>query len=159
MHNTILILAAAGAAQGSFLDLAGFWTCAGRAEASPAQPAHVILATLQIDDGPWLRLRYTEQKTRENPAPQAAQERWGQLGSTLTRFLFDNSGGSGRAESPGWRDDALVWSGEYRLGPEKLAFRETFTRRDGALLESFELSQSGAWKVVASARCARAARK
>lgn len=159
MHKTIVLLAAAGAAQAGLAELSGSWTCAGRAEASPAQSAHAIRATLEIAAGPWLRLRYTEQKTRENPAPQAALERWGELGGILTRFLFDNAGGSGRAESPGWQDGALVWSGEYRLGAEKLPFRETFTRKDGALLESFELNQSGAWKVVASARCARVAKK
>jgi hypothetical protein len=157
MHKYILLLAAAGAAQGDWAGFAGTWSCIGSAEASPQAAAHPTRATLTFAPGPWLRVRYSERKTRENPLPQAGLERWGKEGSGWVRYLFDNAGGSGRAESPGWQGDALVWTGEYQLRGEKLAFREIFTLEDGALLDTLELNQAGEWKVMASAACARTA--
>ena len=155
MHKYILLLAAA-AAPGGLAEFAGTWSCAGRAQASPLLPAHPTRATMEIVPGSWTRVRFAERKTRENPLPQAALERWGMSSGSYVRWLFDNFGGSGRAESPGWQGGAFVWTGDYELRGEKLAFRETFARKGEALEETLELNRAGEWKVMASATCTRA---
>jgi hypothetical protein len=156
MHKYILLLAAAQVAQGGLAEFAGTWQCSGKAEASALGPEHPVRATLSVTPGdPWSKVRYAERRTRANPRPQATLERWGFLDGDYLRYSFDGEGGIGRAQSPGWQDGAFVWTGEYHLRGEKLLFRETFTRKGKALLDTLELNQAGVWKMTASATCTR----
>ncbi len=145
MHKYMLLLA----------QLFGTWVCTGRQEASVLGPAHPTRATLSIAPaGQWLQVRFAEERSEDAPVPEIAEERWGWDGRYV-RFLFDNFGGFGRAESDGLAGGALVWTGEYRLGPDTLSFRETFAVAGRTLTDSFELRQNGQWKQVASADCKR----
>jgi len=148
MHKYIALLA----------QLAGIWTCTGAQEASILGPAHPTRATFSIAAGEsWLKVHFAESKTRDVPVPEVDDERWGydEAAGRYVRFLFDNFGGFGRAESAGLQEGKLVWTGEYQLEGEKLAFRETFTLRERTLADVFELNQGGQWKQVASATCKR----
>ena len=113
MHNYIALLA----------HLAGTWVCTGTQGASLLGPAHPTRATLSVVAGPsWLKVRFAEARSEEVPVPEVAEERWGydEAAGKYVRFLFDNFGGFGRAESAGLEDGKLVWTGEYQLSGAKV---------------------------------------
>lgn len=146
MHKSLAVLA----------QLVGAWTCTGTQQESILGPAHPTRATWTIvSRGAWLDVRFAEQRSADVPVPEAADERWGTDGGRYVRFLFDNFGGFGTAQSDGLEGGKLVWTGEYRLGGEKLAFRETFAVAGKSFSDLFELNDNGQWKPVLTATCKR----
>ena len=148
MHKYLAVLA----------QLVGAWTCTGTQQESILGPAHATRATLSVvSRGAWLEVHFAEQRSADVPVPEIAEERWGfdESAHKYLRFLFDSFGGFGTAVSDGLADGKLIWTGEYRLGGEKLAFRETFAVAGKALSDVFELGDNGQWKPVLTATCKR----
>ena len=148
MHKYLALLA----------QLVGTWICTGTQQESILGPAHRTRATLSMTSrASWIEVRFSEDRSEDVPVPELAEERWGwdEAGHRYVRFLFDNFGGYGTADSDGLEWGKLVWTGEYRLGGEKLQFRETFDVQGKSMKDTFELGEGGGWKPVLTASCKR----
>lgn len=128
----------------------GSWKCTGKALDSPMGKGHPMEATCttKVDlGGYWYVARFDETKTKDSPMPYAM---WSAVGfdpskKLLTRADFDSFGGVTHVTSKGWEGDKLVWEGKI-TGFETMGFRETVTKKAGALSSVLEFSgKDGKW--------------
>ncbi len=160
------ILAAATAyAQPKLQDLQSFvgtFNCSGMAFASEMGPEHPTQGTVTskwVLDKKWLEVRYSETKTSKSPHPFSVVAHWGYDDQTkkLVAGSFDNSGGYGTEDSPGWNGDELVFTGPGHMGGMTMQGRDTFTRKGKNQLNhmgEFQ-DQSGNWKKTDEETCKR----
>lgn len=139
----------------------GTWRCSGSQHDSIFGPPHAIETTLNGRtgfNGFWTSVRYTEKKTKANPTPTNGIYHYG-FDPGAKQFVanwMDNQGGYGRQTTKGWEGDRLVLLGDYVSGGQRLAARDTFTKRGAkSLTHLFELQVSGNWVAVQDGTCRR----
>jgi hypothetical protein len=137
----------------------GTWHCEGMDFASPLGPEHrmveTVTAKMDLDDF-WVMQRVTEKKTKENQNPLDGIYAWtydpGQKKFVAT--WNDNTGGWAMQASKGWEGDKLVFLGEYASGGQKMAARDTYTKKsEQEHVHSFEIKAKDGWKKVDEETC------
>jgi hypothetical protein len=120
----------------------GNWTCKGHQNAGPMGPAmntHETIAFKMELGGFWLQYKGTG-----HVGPMKGKEMFDGFsswdGTTHQRFDF-MPGGMAHYTTKGWEGDALNFDGELMLGGQKIAAKETITRKgDGTFMTSLLLA-------------------
>jgi hypothetical protein len=139
--------------------LEGNWRCDGKVPAGPMGPEHTYKATFKVKkdlDGYWYVAEYEQRKSKDNPAPIRAHAYFGYDGGTKKYVLnaFDNLGGLMAETSPGWDGERLVATGDGTAMGQKVAFRETFTKKSERELTWLgEMKMGKDWMVVGNDTC------
>jgi hypothetical protein len=130
---------------------AGTWQCTGTAFASPMGPEHPTTATVHgtwVLGGAWMEIQYTEAKSPKNPHPVDVRLFMGYDAQpkALVSGTVDNMGGYSTAQSPGWQNDKLIFSGPSHGGGGTMTGRDTFTRvGKSEMLHDGEIEMKGKW--------------
>ena len=145
---------------------AGSWTCTGKGFASPFGPEHATEATVKIGSvlgGYWYMFHYDETATAGNPMPYHAAGFWGyDTGEKVfVENCQDSFGGYCHQTSKGWAGDTFTFEGPGSAGGQKVAFRDTFTKKGPA--EQVHMGEmqgpDGKWMKLDEETCKRAAKK
>ena len=141
--------------------LEGNWRCDGKVPAGPMGPEHAYKATFKVKkdlDGFWYVAEYEQRKTKENPLPIRARVTFGYDGGAKKYVLnaFDNVGGMMTETSSGWEGERLIAAGDGTALGQRVAFRETFTKKgERELAWLGEMKMGKDWMVVGSDTCKR----
>jgi hypothetical protein len=135
-------------------------SCSGQQNDSPFGPAHplqtVSIGTLMLD-GFRLTMDWSQQRTKENPNPLHGIFDVGYDPAAKRYFSYwgDAFGGWGPATSPGWRGDALVFTGELNVNGQKLGARDTFVKKSNHEFTYKGESQGadGSWLILEEETC------
>lgn len=124
----------------SFKPMEGKWKCDGKAPDSPFGKAHATKADMvwKSDlNGYWYVMRYEEKKTKENATPyiMASSVGFDPSKKQLVRTDIDGIGMVTHLSSKGWEGDKMTWSGDV-MGPQKMTFKETITKKSAKELAS-----------------------
>lgn len=145
--------AGGAAGLGSLRYFVGTWRCAGQfADGRPIRSRERFALAL---DGHWLRMRHQD----DAPDRYAASAWWG-IDRPARRFavtIFDNSGGTRRYTSSGWKGAKLILENTARAGHvDRFAYR----RRDEAhyVVSYAHRDGTGAWRPGDELTCTREAR-
>jgi len=139
--------------------LEGNWRCDGKVPAGPMGPEHGYKATFKVKkdlDGFWYVAEYEQKKSKDNPQPIRAHVTFGYDGGAKKYVLnaFDNVGGMMTETSAGWEGDRLIATGDGTAMGQRVAFRETFTKKgDRELAWLGEMKMGKDWMVVGSDTC------
>ncbi|MCC7072217.1 MAG: hypothetical protein IT383_12890 [Deltaproteobacteria bacterium] len=139
--------------------LEGNWRCVGKEHASAMGPERAFKATIvsKIElGGFWLTFRLAEETSSARPAAYNNLAIMGSDGKDgLRRSGVDSMGASLQGTSKGWSGDKLVWDGELAIGPQKVVFRETLTRKGATELSSLVEVQvaPGKWATASEVAC------
>jgi hypothetical protein len=137
----------------------GNWRCEGKQPAGPFGPEQVYKSSLKAKrdiDNFWIAIEYDQKKSKVHPMPIKAR---GFLGydPVVKKYVTigaDNTGGWMSESSPGWEADKLVFTGDGSMGGQKVAFRETYTKKsDKELLWSGEMKMGKDWIAVGTDSC------
>ena len=112
----------------------GSWKCTGKVNDSPFGKGHPYVGTVSQKaelGGHWYVARLDEKKTKESPMPFAMimTVGWDAEAKGLKRSDIDSFGGVGTSTSKGWEGDKIVWEGSGTMGPEKIQFKDTATKK------------------------------
>jgi hypothetical protein len=138
---------------------AGTWQCTGTAFASPMGPEHHTTATVHgtwILGGAWMQIQYTEAKTAKNPHPVDVRLFLGydEQPKAFVSGTVDNMGGYATAQSPGWQNDKMIFSGPSHGGGATMTTRDTFTRvGKNEMRHEGEMEMNGKWMKINQEIC------
>jgi len=139
----------------------GTWQCTGIAFASPMGPEHATKATVNgawILNGSWVEVRYTETKTAKNPHPYAVRllMSYDEEPKAFVSGAVDNMTGYSTAQSPGWMDDKMTFSGVQHGGGATMNVHDIFTRvGKNEVRHETEMEMNGKWVKLDQESCKR----
>ena len=139
----------------------GTWQCTGIAFASPMGPEHATKATVNgawILNGSWVEVRYTETKTAKNPHPYAVRllMSYDEQPKAFVSGAVDNMTGYSTAQSPGWMDDKMTFSGVQHGGGATMNVHDIFTRvGKNEVRHETEMEMDGKWVKLDQESCKR----
>ena len=139
----------------------GSWRCDGKVPAGPMGPEHAYKSTFKVKkdlDGFWYVADYEQKKSKENPVPIRARAYFGYDGGAKRYVLgvHDNAGGLMSATSPGWDGERMIAAGDGTAMGQKVAFRDTFTKKgERELVWLGEMKMGKDWMVVGNDTCKR----
>ena len=139
----------------------GTWQCTGVAFASPMGPEHATKATVNgawILNGSWVEVRYTETKTAKNPHPYAVRllMSYDEQPKAFVSGAVDNMTGYSTAQSPGWMDDKMTFSGAQHGGGATMNVHDIFTRvGKNEVRHESEMEMKGKWVKLDQETCKR----
>jgi len=137
----------------------GTWQCTGMTFASPWGPEHATKATVHgtwILGGAWVQISYTEAKTAKNPHPYdvRALMSYDEEPKAFVSGSVDNMGSYSTAQSPGWENDKLVFTGPMHGGGMTMKSRDIFTRvGKNEMRHESEMEDKGTWKKMDQETC------
>ena len=130
----------------------GAWRCTETLVAAPQTKIESRLQIAPAFDGAWMEMRY-----EDNSAPPVrGVEYWGWDGKRLVEVGLNSQGARESGVSDGWKDGALVWTGELVMPGDHLTrLRAAFSFDGDRLRNHIELSDGKSWKPFADAVCTR----
>jgi len=139
--------------------LLGTWRCQGQAPASALGAERKYLALAQVSpvlDGAWYQIDYEQRGGRENPTPQKVLMHWGYDSGTkqFVRSAHSNYGTWDSAESSGWTNDTLIWTGETGGLGGKFNFKNTVVKKsDKEVTLTSEIKVGNQWLTASVDNC------
>jgi len=137
----------------------GTFQCTGTAFASEYGPEHPTTATVTGSwalGGAWVQIHYVEKKTAKNPHPYEVIALWGYDAKMFVAGSFDNMGGYGSSQSPGWQGDKLIFTGPMHGGGMSSNARDTFTKvGTNEIDHEGAMEVKGKWVKLDSEKCKR----
>jgi len=130
----------------------GLWRCSGTAFTTPLSKEHKTRAWIHVTSelsGFWVDSEFSEDRTSENPHPNAGKVHWGfdETTQKFTGSAVDNNGGLNTPlESDGMQGDTIVWRGTAHTAAGAFATRDTFTRKSSTeIAHTGEAFLNGVW--------------
>jgi hypothetical protein len=138
----------------------GSWTCRGQVPASPMGPGGAIEGTVvsASDLGGFWQSGTVKSTGAGMPGTMEGMFHMTYDPAVKQYVLLwvDNMGGWSQATSPGWQDDALVFTGTSSMGGHKVNVRDTFRKAaDGSLQHDWEAEMDGKWTSMGSETCTK----
>lgn len=122
-------------------------------------PEHATRAWIHVIStlgGFWIDSDYSEDRTSQNPHPNAGKVHWGfdEGAQKFTGYAIDNNGGINSLESDGFQGDTIVWRGTARTAAGTFATRDTFARKSSTgILHTGEAFLNGVWVKLDEETC------
>jgi hypothetical protein len=142
----------------------GTWTCHGNVPEGPLGPARKTNTHVNAHKdlgGMWYSGRVEESASKANPHAFAGMFHMGYdtAAKSFVMVWVDNVGGWANQTASGWDGDRLVFSGPGSMMGQKIAARDTFTKKGADLAHLGELQMNDKWVVVQDETCKHAAAK
>jgi hypothetical protein len=138
----------------------GNWTCKG--EMSPGPGAPMVKSTSSVKSATALGGFWQAGTVRGTMPGMPAFE--GKFHMTYdpgakqyVMVWVDNMGSRATSMAPGWEGDAIAFTGEGVMGGQKIMGRDTFTKKEGALVHKTEMELEGKWTNMGEETCKKAA--
>ena len=135
-------------------EFAGSWACKGVFPSNGQRIESRITFASDLE-GAWLSVRHDDLP----PNRFHAYEWWGydSAAKEYTAFLFDNFGGARAFTSPGWNENALIWTVKPANPASVPAQRFVFAReRPGEqFVVNYEVKRGADWKIGDTLTCTR----
>ena len=136
----------------------GTWACEGQVPASPMGPGGAMTSTVvsRQDLGGFWRSGTVKSTGAGMPGTMEGMFHmtYDPGAKEYVLLWVDNMGGWSQASSPGWNGDTLVFTGEGKMGGDKMVVRDTFVKAaNGSLRHDWEMQIEGKWTPMGSESC------
>jgi len=139
----------------------GSWSCSGDGAMEPGGPMMKMNSSVksQSDLGGFWQSGTVKGTTPGMPPFEGMfHMTWDAAARQYVMLWVDNMGAWSQTRASGWTGDKMVFSGEGQMGDQKMAMRDTFTRKaDGNLGHTGEMQVKGQWMKMMDETCRKSA--
>ena len=139
----------------------GNWTCSGEGAMEPGGPMKKMTSTVtsSSDLGGFWQSGTVKGTTAGMPPFQGMFHMTYDPGAKEYVMLWvDNMGGWSQMRSSGWQGDKIVFTGDTRMGGQKMSARDTFTKgAGGSMVHVGEMQSGGSYSKMMEETCRKGA--
>jgi uncharacterized protein DUF1579 len=140
----------------------GSWSCSGEGAMEPGGPMMKTDSSVKIQSGLGGFWQVGTVKVPAKGGMPAFEgmfhTTWDPAARQYVMLWVDSMGAWSQSRASGWAGDKMVYTGEGQMGDQKMAMRDTFTRKaNGSLGHAGEMQVKGQWVKMMDETCRKSA--